>query len=587
LRGPVEREWDLLSPDPALVRELSSSLGLTIAAASVLANRGISGLRDAERFLHGTLSDLPDPSLLKDADKAAERLVAAGVRGEPVLIYADYDADGATGAACVFLFLREAFPDLPVRIHQNDRLREGYGLQARVLADAARDGFRLVVTVDLGISDLGPVREASDAGVEVIVTDHHLPGDVLPDAVAVVNPRRRDCAFPEKEAAGVGVAFLLLCAVRKDLRKRGFFEGGGEIRMRGFLDLVALGTVADMAPLLGANRLLVREGIREIRKEPRPGIDALFSAAGVSPADATEADLGFRVGPRLNAAGRMGDASRSSRILVSPDVAEAARIARELSHDNGRRQREEERILAEAVAGIEAAGKIPAAIVLSHPSWHQGVLGIVASKILERYGRPVVMLREEDGAATGSCRSVEGFSIVEALAGISPLLTRFGGHAQAAGVALDARNLDRFRRELSGIAERHAKVSPFVLRRAIDAEIGIGEIGPELLADLERMRPFGVGNREPLFLLRNARVTKATRMGGTGQHLRFEAEGNGGRVEGVAFHRDAIPADGSGRSDLLFALQENVFRGTRSVRLLLRDARGAGRPVLCGGTPPR
>jgi single-stranded-DNA-specific exonuclease len=587
LTAPVEREWNLLSPDPSLVREFSASLGLTSAAAKALANRGISDLREADRFLRGTLSDLPDPSLLKDAGKAAERLVSAGTRGEPVLIYADYDADGATGAACVFLFLREMFPDLPVRIHQNDRLREGYGLQARVLADAARDGFRLVVTVDLGISDVGPVREASDAGVEVIVTDHHLPGDTLPGAFAVVNPRRRDCAFPEKEAAGVGVAFLLLCAVRKNLRERGFFEGRDEIPMRRFMDLVALGTVADMAPLLGGNRLLVREGIREIRRNPRPGIDALFTAAGVSHADATEADLGFRVAPRLNAAGRMGDASRSSRILVSTDGAEAARIARELNHDNGRRQREEGRILAEAVAGIEASGAVPPAIVLCDASWHLGVLGIVASKILERYGRPVVMLREEGGTATGSCRSVDGFSIVEALAGLSPLLTRFGGHAQAAGVALDARNLDLFRRGLSGVAARHEEVSPFVLRRSIDAEVGFGEIGPGLLSDLERMRPFGVGNREPLFLLRNARVSRATRMGGAGEHLRFEAEGDGGRVEGVAFHRDSIPSDASGRSDLLFALQENVFRGTRSVRLLLRDAGRAGRPVLCGGSPPR
>jgi single-stranded-DNA-specific exonuclease len=586
LKREVPREWILRSPDPDAVRELSARHGLAPAAAKVLVNRGIVEPRDVDRFLAGTLSDLPDPSLLKDVDKAARRLAAAGSRGEPLLIYADYDADGATGAACLYLFLKRIFPDLPVRIHQNDRRRDGYGLQTHVLAPAARDGFHLVVTVDCGISDVEAVREAARGGVEVIVTDHHLPGEAIPEAFAIVNPMQPDCAFPGKEMAGVGVAFLLVCALRKAVREIAGFALLPEPPLRPYLDLVALGTVADMAALRGGNRLLVREGLREIRKSPRPGIEALFEASGVPHAAATEVDLGFRVGPRLNAAGRVGDATRSSRILVSESRDDAMRLARELNGDNALRQREEERIVVAVEAALAAAGEIPPAIVLSDPAWNAGVLGIVASKVLERYGRPVVLLQEEGGAAKGSCRSVEGFHIVSALSRLSHLLTRYGGHAQAAGLALSLEHLDAFREGLAGIAARHTRETPFVRRRSIDAQLRVDEITPDLMSDLDRLRPFGVGNEEPLFLLPGVRIAAVSRIGAGGRHIRFAVEEGGRRLSGVAFRREEIPVDAGGRSDLLFALQENIYRGTRSLQLLLRDARPSGGPVLCGGTPP-
>ncbi len=586
MKGAIPREWILRSPDPAVVRELSTRHGLSLPASKVIVNRGILEPRDVERFLGGTLSDLPDPSLLKDVDKAARRLADAGSRGEPLLIYADYDADGATGAACLYLFLKRIFPDLPVRIQQNDRHKDGYGLQTHVLAPAAREGYRLVVTVDCGISDVTAVREAAREGIEVIVTDHHLPGETVPEAFAIVNPMQPDCAFPGKEMAGVGVAFLLVCALRKAVREIAGFGFLPEPPLRPYLDLVALGTVADMAALRGGNRLLVREGLREIRKSPRPGIEALFEASGVPHAAATEMDLGFRVGPRLNAAGRVGDATRSSRILVSESRDDAVRLARELNEDNALRQREEERIVVAVDAALAAAGEIPPAIVLSNPAWNAGVLGIVASKVLEQYGRPVVLLQEEDGTAKGSCRSVEGFHIVSALSSLSHLLTRYGGHAQAAGLALSLEHLDAFRDGLLGIADRHARETPFVRRRWIDAELRVAGITPDLLSDLDRLRPFGVGNEEPLFLLSNVRVPAISRIGSGGRHLRFTVEEDGRRLSGVAFRRTEIPVSASGRSDLLFAVQENVYRGTRSLQLLLKDARPAGEPVLCGGTPP-
>ncbi len=586
MKGAPIREWVLHSPDPAAVRELSARHGLGSAASKVLVNRGIVETSEVERFLNGTLSDLSDPSLLKDVDKAARRIAVAGSRGEPLLIYADYDADGATGAACIYLFLKRIFPDLTVRIHQNDRRKDGYGLQSHVLASAAREGYRLVVTVDGGISDSAVVREAAREGIDVIVTDHHLPGETVPEAFAIVDPMQPGCPFPGKELAGVGVPFLLVCALRKAVREIAGFGLLPEPPLRPYLDLVALGTVADMAALKGGNRLLVREGLREIRKSPRPGIEALFEASGVPHATATEMDLGFRVGPRLNAAGRVGDSTRSSRILVSESRDEAAFLARELNEDNALRQREEERIVVAVEAALRAAGEIPPAIVLSNPDWNAGVLGIVASKVLERYGRPVVLLQEEEGVAKGSCRSVEGFHIVSALSDLSHLLTRYGGHAQAAGLALSLENLGAFRDGLSEIADRHARETPFVRRRSVDAQLRVEEITPDLLSDLERLRPFGVGNEEPLFLLPGVRVSGISRIGAGGRHLRFAVEEDGRRLSGVAFGRTEIPVSASGRSDLLFAVQENVYRGARSLQLLLKDARPSGDPLLCEGTSP-
>ncbi|MCL2102581.1 MAG: single-stranded-DNA-specific exonuclease RecJ [Syntrophorhabdaceae bacterium] len=580
MREAVEREWVLFSPALDIVREISLRHGLTIPAAKTLANREIIDPREVELFLRGTLSELPDLSLLNDIDKASERLVRAGIQREPLLIYADYDADGATGAACLFLFLKEMFPEQPLRIHQNDRLLEGYGLQGKVIEKAAREGCRLVVTVDCGITDCPQIREATADGVEIIVTDHHLPGETLPEAYAVIDPYRQDCVFPFKSLAGVGVAFFLVCGIRKNLRERGFFNGSQQPSLRRFLDLVALGTVADMVSLSSSNRTLVREGIREIRKGARPGIEALFSVSGASAVLATEADLGYKVGPRLNAAGRIGDSSRSSSILVSTSREESARLARELNEDNIRRQHEQELILSSVVSEIKMFKELPDAIVLSDQGWHQGVLGIVASKILDLYGRPVILMREEAGVATGSCRGVEGFPIVSALSELSHLLTRYGGHARAAGLALPIENLEPFREGFSKIAARHA---PFVPRCFIDAEIRIRDINTDLLANLDLMRPFGMGNPEPVFLLRNIRVVCVSRTGASGQHLRFELEEGERRIGGVAFSCAEIPADSSGRTDLLVTVQENLYRGTRTARLVLLDARAPGRPILCAG----
>jgi len=575
LAEQAARQWLLRAPEESLVRGIREETGFSDAASRILVNRGISDPREADRFLNSTLKDLSSPFRMKDLEKASRRLVDAARRGEPILLYADYDVDGATGAACLFLFLTELFPGADVRIHQNHRTVDGYGLKKDHLEEAARGGVRLLVTVDGGVTDGEAIRWASGAGIDVIVTDHHLPGEVLPPALAILNPKQKGCPYPGKDLAGVGVVFLLMCGIRRLLREEGAFPGGDGPSLRKYLDLVALGTVADMVPLRGDNRLFVKTGLEEIRLRARPGIRALLSVSGIAQENVNEVDLAFRVGPRLNAAGRVGDAMRGSELLVTDSFGRALRIAEELHTDNAWRQREEDRIMREAQAALEAGPPLSSlsAIVLAGAGWHMGVLGIVASRIAKRYHRPAVLLQIDGDEARGSLRSADGFHLVEALSGLSHLLTRYGGHMQAAGIALPAGNLPAFREGMDRAARTYAEGKDSVPRVEVDARVSLGEISGRFMEELERMRPFGMGNEEPVLLATNVRVRRHSLFGGEGRHLKAELSGNGCRFEAVAFHRSELPSGPGGSLDILFTPQWTFFRGDRSIRLRLIDVR--------------
>jgi single-stranded-DNA-specific exonuclease len=570
----------LRAPEESLVREIRERTGMSEVASRILVNRGISDPGEADRFLNGTLNDLSSPFPMKDLEKASRRLVDAARGGEPILLYADYDADGATGAACLFLFLNELFPGADVRIHQNHRTVDGYGLKRDHLEAASRVGVKLLVTVDGGVTDEEAIRWASAAGIDVIVTDHHRPGEVLPPAFAVLNPKQKGCPYPGKDLAGVGVVFLLMCGVRRLMREDGAFPGGDGPSLRKYLDLVALGTVADMVPLRGDNRLLVKAGLEEMRLRARPGIRALFSVSGIAQETVNETDLAFRVGPRLNAAGRVGDSTRGSELLVTDSFGRALRIAEELHTDNAWRQREEERIMREAQAALESGPPLSSlsAIVLADAGWHMGVLGIVASKIAQRYHRPAVLLQINGEEARGSLRSADGFPLVEALSGLSPLLTRYGGHMQAAGIALPAGNLPAFREGLDRAARTYASGRDGAPRVEVDAQVPLSGISGGFMEELERMRPFGMGNEEPVLLACNVRVGRRSLFGGEGRHLKAELSGNGCRFEAVAFHRSELPSGPGGSLDILFTPQWTFFRGERSLRLRLIDARPSRLP---------
>ncbi len=560
------------------MRGIRDATGLSETASRILVNRGIADPLEAETYFHGTLSDLSPPLPMKDLEKASRRLVRAAREGGRILLYADYDVDGATGASCLFLYLSEAFPGADVRIHQNHRVVDGYGLKVEHLDAAAAAGVKLVVTVDCGISDVEAIRHAASTGMDVIVTDHHEPGEIPPPAFAILNPKQKDCPYPGKDLAGVGVVFLLLCGVRRLLQEERAFSGGGGPGLRKYLDLVALGTVADMVPLRGDNRLFVKAGLEEIRTRARPGIRALLSVAGVEQQNVNEIDLGFRIGPRLNAAGRVGDSLRSSELLVSDCFERAVRIAAELHADNARRQREEERILREATAALDAGPPVSSlsAIVLADSGWHLGILGIVASKIAERHQRPTALLRIEGGEAKGSLRSANGFPLIDALAGMAFLLNRYGGHMQAAGVALPVANLPSFREALSLAAGRFASGRDAATRIEADAQVRLGEIHGDLMAELDRMRPFGMGNEEPVLLAREVRVVKSSVFGEEGRHLRATISGDCRRFEAVAFQRSTLPTGPGGKIDILFTPQWSFFRGERSIRLRLVDTRPSG-----------
>jgi single-stranded-DNA-specific exonuclease len=368
---------------------------------------------------------------------------------------------------------------------------------------------------------------------------------------------------------------MLVRGIRRLIRGGDPGDRDVEPDLQRYLDLVAMGTVADMVPLRGDNRLLVKAGLEEIRERPRAGVSALLSVAGIAHETASESDLGFRIGPRLNAAGRVGESRRSSELLVTGDRREAFRLAAELNLENSRRQREEERILRSAEAAIHSGPPVSGlgAIVLADPDWHLGVLGIVASKLAERFFRPAVLLRVDGEEAKGSSRSVDGFPIVDALGRLSPLLSRYGGHSQAAGLALPVGNLSAFREGMNRLASEYAAMRGTSPGLPVDAMVRLGDISTGFMEELERMRPFGMGNEEPVLLARDLRVTRKSVFGAGGQHLKFEVDGEGRRFEVVAFHRTSLPVDSEGRLDLLFSPQRVFFRGNRTVRLLLRDAR--------------
>jgi single-stranded-DNA-specific exonuclease len=577
VNGRIQRQWSLRNPDDGIVREIARRTGLSPTSSRILVNRGLTEPEAAERFLSDGLPELNVPVRMLGIDKAARRLADAVAAREPLLVYADYDVDGATGAAVLYLFLKDVSPDLPIRIHQNHRIIDGYGLKTDHLVAAAAEGCRLVVTVDCGISDVAAIREASAAGIDVIVTDHHLPGPELPAAYAVVNPRQDGCEHPSKDLAGVGVVFMLVCGIRRVLREMGHFDTRPEPNLARYLDLVALGTVADMVPLRGDNRILVRSGLAELRANTRPGLAALMQLSNIQPDSVNETDLGFRVAPRLNAAGRLGDSNRSAALLVTSDPEEATRLAQELQAENGRRQKEEEKILKGVEARLADDPGFPGsdgAIVLADEHWHLGVLGIVASKIVDRYSRPVVLLSIDGLEATGSCRTIEGFPIVEALDGLAPLLTRYGGHSQAAGIALPVANLAAFREGLSSAARASASAQAGrVPSIEFDGVVRLADVTFGLIDEWERLRPFGMGNREPVLRADGVRVNRIRPFGPEGRHISFEIEGDGCRFEVSAFNRPDSGVKPGAVLDMLFTPQLSVYRGSRSVRLLLRDLR--------------
>jgi len=552
-----------ISPPAEHLHDLVLALGVQPVTAQILINRGYDRPADARRFLDAPLVGLADPDALVDMSAAADRVAAALRARELLTVYGDYDADGITATA----ILIRGLTALGARTawYVPSRFREGYGLNAGALARLREDGHRLVVAVDCGVTAFDEIAQAAASGQEIIVVDHHEPPGRLPPAVAVVDPKRADDRGPFHEYSAAGLAFQLLRAVRRRL--------GEDAIPLDVADLAALGTIADVVPLVGDNRILARAGLHRMATEPLTGVAALARVAGIAGA-VTARHVGFSLAPRLNAAGRLGDASAAVRLLLSDDPSEADGLAASLDAANRARQELCQQIFAQATERVEQERLHEApAIVIAGEGWHPGVIGIVASQLVERYYRPAVVLGVDGGIGKGSARSIGAFHMVDALAECGDLLTRFGGHAMAAGLTIAAPQLPEFSRRFVEVAGARLAADDLIPRLEIDAEVELGALTEALARELQRLAPFGAGNPEPVLGARGLQAV-STRVMGDGIHLRLGVTDGRAFAEAVGFRlgdASELLAFTRASVDLAFTLSLDRWNDQERVQLIVRD----------------
>lgn len=569
------RRWVARHDDDRLALALAQRLGVPEIIGRVLAGRGVD-LAAAAGYLAPRLREtLPDPSRLRDMDRAAERLAAAVEAGEAVGLIGDYDVDGATSTALIARYL--SCLGVPVRWHIPDRIDEGYGPGPLGLDRVTADGARLVMTLDCGTTGGETLAEARRRGVDVIVVDHHAPGPELPPAIALVNPKRLDDSSGLDHLSAVGVAFLLVIATNRQLRRclRPIDRLPDPL---GWLDLVALGTVCDVVPLKGVNRALVSQGLKIMRQRRNPGLAALADAAGLDRAPEPY-HLGFVLGPRINAGGRVGDSSLGVRLLLSDDASEAAALAARLEDCNGRRREIEDAVLDEALARIARRDALPPVVVVAGEGWHPGVVGIIASRLKERLDRPALVVALNDGEGKASGRSVEGVSLGDAIiaAREAGLVIKGGGHAMAAGCTLDPDRLPALEAFLTERLGPAMAARPRVRPHPVDALIGTRAADPALARLLAAAGPYGAGNPEPTVAIAAARLVHASPVRRGHVRCAFMDEG-GTRLGGIAFRAQETPLgrgllDGIGRPwHVIGTLKLNVWAGRESADLVIEDA---------------
>jgi single-stranded-DNA-specific exonuclease len=584
----LEATWTIRPCDPRQAAALAGELELSETTASVLVRRGYAEPADAAAFLAGEAPG-HDPFLLGDMREACDRIHAAAAAGTRICVHGDYDVDGICATALAVLVLRELGAN--VDWHLPSRFEEGYGISSETLSRLARDGFGLVLTVDCGITAVAEVREAKAAGLDVVVTDHHRPGDELPDCPLVVT-RPSDYPFPE--LCGTGVVYKLAEALlgpgagsvagkvgdarpedRVAFGAPGALSSGEDGWLARHLDLVALATIADVVPLVDENRALAIAGLRRLATTTRPGLRALMRAARVDPAVVDEGSVGFRLAPRINAAGRLGRPTAALELLLTEDEEEASRVAAELEELNRERQAVEERILREACAAIDAwpeARRRRRGYVVADESWHEGVIGIVASRLVERYHRPVVLIAGAEGDWKGSGRSIPAFDLHAGLAACSTLLERFGGHRAAAGLSIKPEAVDDLAESFAAYADEHLSEDNLRAITVVDAVVPGTSLTLDLCGELHRLAPFGLGNPGVTLLVAGCELGELATVG-EGKHLRFRVRDRGrpaGSAIAFGLGSQLERYRRLGRYDLAFRLQENTWNGTTSPQLVIR-----------------
>ena len=571
------KRWNYIpDPDPAQVNALTQALFIAPEIAALLVQRGIATPEAAAAFFHPDLRQLPNPLLMRSMDRAVARLAHALEAGEKVLVLGDYDVDGITSVATVMSYLTPLFGAERLRDYIPDRYTEGYGISQKAIDVAADQGFALIIALDCGIKAVEQVAYASSRGVDFIICDHHLPGEELPAAVAVLDPKRADCPYPYKELSGCGVGFKLMQALGQHL-------GLPTEPLYDLLDLVTVSIAADIVPITGENRILASYGLRRFNEDIallRPGLAALRELATLREGPMGISGLIFGFAPRINAAGRMGDARRAVAMLLAPDQQEARYTAEVVDQMNQQRRGSDQHTTQEALDMIanDPVLQNAHATVLYKADWHQGVLGIVASRCLDQYYRPTVILTQRDGKATGSARSVAGFDVHEALESCSSLLDQFGGHRAAAGLTLKVENVPAFQKRFEEVVAHTLTTEHLVRPVEIATVLPIGRITEEFFGQLRRMEPFGPGNPNPVFASRRLiAVPHSARVVGQG-HLKLRlasADAQGPAVDAIGFGlADYLPQIEQGQPfSACYTVELNEYRGQRAVQLRLLDVR--------------
>ena len=559
--------WTRLEPDAGLVSSLSKAINVSTPIAAALCNRGIKSFEEARHFFRPSLDEVPSPYLFREMPRAVARIAEALAKGENIMIYGDYDVDGTTGAALLSLFLGDRGANVSHYI--NDRFLEGYGLSEQGIACAGERQVSLIITVDCGIRAVEEVRQCAEKGIDVIVCDHH-EADELPAAYAILDPKVESSGYPFRELCGCGVAFKLIQAVTEQ-------EGGERESWARYLDLVAIATAADMVTLQEENRTYLCEGLKRLRSSPRESLTEMALLMKVKPDEITMTNIAFGIAPRINAAGRMDSALTAMQWLLSSDREEASRFAVELEELNGRRREIDTGIMVKAdsmVAGHCAS--FCSSIVLYDEEWHLGVLGIVASKILDKYALPTVIMGRMNGLIKGSVRSVDHLNIYDVLQECHLHLEQFGGHHQAAGLTLKPENLPAFRKRFDEVCRDLLPVEERQREILIDAELELGDITPKFMNVLEQFSPFGYGNREPLFIAKKCKLSGRPKLI-KGRHLKFMVkDGHGPLYEVICFDRpdlyeDLLRREGAFRFELVYVPEKKQWNGREYIQLRLKD----------------
>lgn len=562
----ILRKWEVRPLDKERAAAFAQTYGVPFFLAMLMNIRGLDDAAHLREFL-GEGEPLSDPFLLKDMDKAAARITRAVDNMEKIAVYGDYDADGVTSTAMLYSYLETRGADVIFYIPQREG--EGYGMNMGAVEYLKKQGVSLIVTVDNGISSVQEVARANELGIDVVVTDHHRPQEILPDAVAVVDAYRPDDTSPYKHFSGVGIAFKLLMALE---------DGAGDVEdlLEAYSDLAAIGTIGDIVPLTGENRTLIRAGLERLSQSDRPGVQALLENAGIAGKALTSTNVAFTLVPRINATGRMGAPERAVRLLISGYEEEAEVLSEEICADNEERRRVEAEIAEAAFADIEAKGYMKdRVVVVDGENWHHGVIGIVASRVTERCGKPCMIISRGETEAKGSGRSIEGFSLFEAICACGDLLIKFGGHPMAAGITLNPENIEAFRKRINQYAAEHFPQMP-TQTVTLDCKLNPAALSVSMAQSLTQLEPFGNGNPQPVFGLFNMELSNVTPVGGGG-HLRLTLEKNGAVITAMRFNTkpEELPYHIGDKIDLAVQLEAREFRGQPSLTVIVRDMKFA------------